>query len=92
MSLSLASVVVQRPDHVSSTTEDGTKLLSVHASSYFVLDDVGTAIWNILERPTRLADVCAALVREFEVDSATCERDVLAFTGELLTRQLVRIA
>ena len=64
--------------------------MSVRAGAYIGLNDAGTEIWRLIERPRRVSDVCGALASGFEADPETIARDVLAFLHELHGRGLVR--
>jgi hypothetical protein len=43
----------------------------------------------LIQTPTRVADVCAAIVSEYEVDPARCEQDVLELLRRMLDAGLV---
>ena len=86
-----SSVVVQRTDEVAATIDEVTAILSADRGVYFLLDSTASVIWNRLSNPTRVADLCADLVTEFEVNPGDCERDVLAFLNDMLARGLVRV-
>ncbi len=45
--------------------------------------------WAMLERPMTVAQLCAQLATEFEVDEATCAADVSALIDELKSSRLV---
>jgi hypothetical protein len=87
-----ASVVAQCPGQVAATIDEVTAIMSVDKAVYFLMDATGSVIWGRMAEPTRVSDLCAALVTEYEVDPAACERDVLAFLDDLLARGLARIA
>jgi hypothetical protein len=91
MSLQLDSVVVRDSEPIATTIDDEVVMLSPRAQAYFGLGTVGSEIWNAIEHPRCIDDVCAELMREFEVDADTCRREVLDFLNDLLARGLVRI-
>ena len=47
------------------------------------LNKVGSRVWQLIENPAKIGDVCAALTSEFDGDAATCEREVLDLLEEL---------
>lgn len=72
---------------------DNAVMLDVASGSYYGLNAVATRIWELLaERPMTIADICARLCEEFEVDEATCEAAVLAFANALVDNGLVDAA
>lgn len=56
-----------------------------------VFEGTGASIWNHLETPVTIADVCRALAQEFDIEPAECEGDVLAFLEDLEARGLIRL-
>ena len=57
--------------------------------AYLGLDEVGQRVWDLLEQPRSLDGVVDALLKEYDVDRATCERDVAAFLATLEQHKLV---
>jgi hypothetical protein len=66
-------------------------MMSLSQGMYFGLEGAGPRIWSLLERPRSAAELAADLVGEFEVDEATCLRDVCEFLEALKDAQLIRI-
>jgi hypothetical protein len=52
---------------------------------------VGSEIWNAIEKPRRVDELCNALLQEFEIDVDTCRREVLVFLNDLVERGLAHI-
>jgi len=70
---------------------DGEKvMMSVEDGQYFALEPIGSRIWELIESPTRISDIVDTLVRQYDVERAACERDVLAFLEELDGAGLLR--
>jgi hypothetical protein len=67
-------------------------MMSVVAGRYYGLNAVGTRIWDLLERPMTIAELCAQLCEEFEVEAQTCEAEVLKFVNELIANGIVHEA
>jgi hypothetical protein len=65
-------------------------MLSVNAGSYYGLNGVAVRIWELLERPATVAELCARLREEFEVNPQACETEVLKFASELIDNGIVR--
>ena len=47
--------------------------------------------WALVQSPAPLADVRDAIVGEFDVDEATCERDLLEFVAELERNGMIEV-
>ena len=69
---------------------DTTVMLDTEAGQYFGLNAVGTYIWEMLERPRSVPELCAAVCAEFDVDAATCDADVPAFLRRLIDNGILR--
>ncbi|MGH6835913.1 MAG: PqqD family peptide modification chaperone [Methylocella sp.] len=71
---------------------DEAVMMSVAAGRYYGLNAVALRIWELLERPVTIAELCARLCEEFEVDARTCEAEVLNFVSELIDNGIVHEA
>lgn len=68
-------------------------LLNIDKGNYYGLDaPVGTRIWELLESPRKLSELCSLLSQEFEVASDRCHRETRAFVAELAKEGLVEIS
>lgn len=85
------TVVVQSREPVAVDMDDTVVMMSLERGKYYGLDKIGSRIWELLAEPRTVADLCATLEAEFEVDAATCSTDVREFLTELASEQLVRI-
>ena len=64
-------------------------MMSADSGAYLGLNDVGARIWQIIETPMALPDICAALAAEFETTPEACQADVEGFLEELERRGAV---
>jgi Coenzyme PQQ synthesis protein D (PqqD) len=71
---------------------DEAVMMSVAAGRYYGLNAVASRIWELLERPMTIGELCARLCEEFEVDAKTCEAEVLNFISELIDNGIVHAA
>jgi Coenzyme PQQ synthesis protein D (PqqD) len=67
-------------------------MMSVTAGRYYGLNEVASRIWELLETPKTIAQVCAQICEEFEVDVQTCEAEVLKFVRDLVDNGIVHKA
>ena len=51
-----------------------------------------TRVWGLLESPRTVAELCGALLAEFEVDRATCKAELMGLLEELRQDGLVQFA
>ncbi|MBE0621759.1 MAG: PqqD family protein [Burkholderiales bacterium] len=66
-----------------------TVILDLASGTYFGLDPVGARIWQLLSDGKTLAEICAAMLAEYDVSSEDIERDVLSLAQELQSKQLI---
>jgi hypothetical protein len=67
-------------------------MLSVAAGRYYSLNPVGRRLWELLEQPRTVPELCAAISAEFEVDAQTCQADVVKFVTEMMDNGLLDAA
>jgi hypothetical protein len=63
--------------------------LSVEHGTCYGLNRVGSRIWQLLATPTRVADLCATLVDEYDVDVDVCGPQVLDLLEELRAEGMI---
>jgi hypothetical protein len=56
---------------------------------YYGLNAVGRRIWELLEKPMTVAEICARLCEEFEVDAQSCEAAVLKFANDMVDNGVI---
>ena len=90
--LTRTSVVSSVRSQLSSDLGGETVILHLDRGMYFGLNEVGSRIWQLVQEPTSIADICAALMAEYEVDAERCERVVLHLVQELTAAGLAEIS
>lgn len=87
--ISLASVVVQGKQTLSSTVDDETVLLSIRNSKYYGLDAIASRIWRLTAHPIKVADIVRILQHEYNVEEDRCTHDVTTLLQELCAENLI---
>jgi len=64
-------------------------MINLTNGTYYSLDKVGTAIWELIERGEPLAQVLQVVTRRYEVDSDTAKGDLKRLVGEMLGEGIV---
>jgi hypothetical protein len=85
------ATIVAANDLLSTEFGDEVVILNLRDGVYYGLEDVGTRIWQLLQRPVSVLAIREALVADFDVDSARCERDIRLLLTDLAARGLVEI-
>ena len=71
--------------------EQDAVLLNMHTNQYYLLDEVGARLWGLLQDGKSLRESCQEILKEYEVDSAELEQDMLELLEKLKERGLVEI-
>jgi hypothetical protein len=87
--ISLESTVVRSDGVIAGQVDKELVMMSVDRGLYYGLDAIGADIWQRLAQPLRVADLCAQLVQEYEVEEAECAADVLAMLNDMATDGLI---
>jgi hypothetical protein len=67
---------VRSPDALFTEVDGELVALDAARGLVFGLNSTASAVWRLIETPTSLDQICAALVDEYEVDQATCRHEV----------------
>ena len=72
-------------DWLSANVGEELIMMSAEKGTYIGLTHVGARIWEMIESPLSVEEVCRQLVREFDVAADVCRAEVEAFLNELVT-------
>ena len=64
--------------------------LNVESGTCYGFNGSATRIWSLIEQPSTVAEICAALVAQFNVEPDECRRDVVELLKELQRDGLVK--
>ena len=78
-------------DLLSSALAEETIMMNVETGDYLGLNEVATSIWNLLENPITIHNICEQLLQEFDVEQKNCEHQTISFLQELLEKGLIAI-
>ena len=91
-SLSLQTTVLASPKQVSCDVAGEAVLLSLRDGEYYGLNEVGAAIWRLIQQARTVLEVRDALLEEFsDIDAEECERAILRFLEEMISLNLVEL-
>ena len=89
-SFTLDSYISRSDEIVASMLDDEVVMMSIEQDAYYGLDPIGSRIWEIIEKPARISEICDVLMEEYDVSRETCEKDVLNFFDKLAKDKLVK--
>lgn len=83
------SVVRITASQLASHLGDEVAILELDRSVYYGLNDTGSFLWNLMQKPVRVNEMRAALVEEFDLDAEVAEKDLLRVLADLRDAGLI---
>ena len=76
--IDLSTVFCSRPDVVACEIESGSALLDLDSSRYFRLNGSASYVWQIIQQPIPLGDICKQMLDHYDVEEEQCLADIIA--------------
>lgn len=85
-------IIISRSSGLIEAEVEG-ELIALHVDkgTCYGFNVTATRVWQLLEQPKSLAELCETLTGEYSVESDACEREVLALLKDLESDGLVEI-
>lgn len=80
---------IRNNETISGRLHDELVMMDIQKGKYFSLNHVATQIWDMLEQPLSLEEVCSRLTEEFDIDSDQCRKEVALHLDEMQKLGLV---
>jgi len=74
---------------ISGRLHDELVMMDPEQGKYFSLNPVATRIWDLLEQPVELTELCRSLAEEYEVNSETCQAEVTEWLDQMIKMGLI---
>ena len=81
----------QHPDLIAAEADGEVLMMHVESGNYFGLNEVASFLWNQLDTPRTVAELCAAVRTEFEIDEERCQADALTFLEGMVADGLAAV-
>ena len=88
--LDINSRLTRNPELITADMDGDTVMMNIANGKYFGINEVGSRVWELLESPVSVADLCRHIAAEFEVDDSRCRSDLLKLLAEMLEHDVVR--
>lgn len=85
------SIVARIPNLIATDLDGNKVMMNMESGKYYMLDGIGSRIWQLLETSPSINDIVSALVREYDVDHQQCLADLLRFFSKMAQAGLVAI-
>ena len=84
--------VINKNLEIDDTDLDGEKvMMNLDKGEYFMMNEVGSRIWEIISEPINVKEIISTLRNEYEVDEETCKDTIIEFLGRLDNADLISI-
>lgn len=87
--IDLETIVVRSGTVLDASVDDESVLMSIETGHYYTMKVTSRAIWERLDTPVRVGDLCAALADAYRAPLATVEADTLEFLNYLEAQKMV---
>ncbi|CAI6087137.1 lasso peptide biosynthesis PqqD family chaperone [Cohnella sp. JJ-181] len=84
-------IVVRAAGNMVSDMNGEKVMFSTQSGKYYNLGRIGGRIWELIAEPVGIGQVVDALAAEYEVERATCEREVGAFLRHMYRESLIEV-
>ena len=85
--------IINKNLEIEDTDLDGEKvMMNLEKGEYFMMNEVGSRIWEIIGKPINVKDIIETLRSEYEVDEETCKCTVIDFLTGLNHAKLISIS
>lgn len=75
---------------ISGRLDNEMVMMDIQKGKYFALNPVATRIWDLLEQPLTMDQLCNQLMEQYAVDQPTCQREVANLLDEMERLGLIR--
>lgn len=89
LTITCEDVLMQAKGNIVSDMDGEKVMLNVDKGKYYNLGEVGGVIWDLLGEPKAVSELISYLVSDYDIEQAECERQVIAFLGQLLDEGLI---
>jgi hypothetical protein len=74
---------------ISGRLHDELVMMDIDQGKYFSLNPVATRIWDLLDEPKGIEELCGSLMDEYEVREDQCREEVDVYLAEMVKLGLV---
>jgi Coenzyme PQQ synthesis protein D (PqqD) len=91
MIIELSTVVARTPDLLTAPVDGEIVILNPSRDNYVGLDAIGRAVWDLIEQPCEVAELCRKLGQDFDAAPGQIAADLLPFLMEMADEGIARV-
>jgi DNA-directed RNA polymerase delta subunit len=77
------SKYLRNNEAISGRLHDEMVMMDIQKGKYFSLNSVATFIWDLLEEPLSIEELCEKLMNEYEIEYEQCRKEVEEYLKEM---------
>jgi hypothetical protein len=85
------SIIIAAKAPISCDLAGEAVILDVKYGTYYGLNAVGARIWNLIQELRTVNEIRDTLLKEYDVETECCERELLALLEDLAAKGLVEV-
>lgn len=85
------TLVAWHPEQITAAVDGEVIVMGLLRGQYVGLDDIGSALWKLLEQPRTVGHLCDQLGRQYQGALDVIASDVTAFLEELRAIDLIQV-
>lgn len=85
------TTIIRSDQILQTAVGDEIVALDGEKGAYYGADGVAADILQMLDKQISVGEIVAQLIANYDVDQSQCEADVMAFLGDLLEKDVIKI-
>tara|TARA_R110002072_G_scaffold303069_1_gene492559 strand:+ start:33529 stop:33840 length:312 start_codon:yes stop_codon:yes gene_type:complete len=90
--LNMQAVIAHSKGLVATDIDGEIAIMAIDSGKYHSLNATGSQIWNAVQQPQTVADLCESLASQYQVDEEQCRSDVLSYLQDMVNERLLEVS
>lgn len=82
---------VRNSKTISGRLHEEMVMMDIEQGKYFSLNQTATVIWELLEKPMTVEEMCNTLIVDYDVEASRCKIEVKEYLDEMLSLGLIKM-
>lgn len=89
MELNSNTLIARNKGILANRVGDEVVMMDMEKGKYFGVNKTGSYIWQLLEQPATLGELCERLVADFGISTEQCTTEVKAFVEQMQKEEII---
>ena len=86
------SVICINKDIDATEFNDEKVMMNMDKGKYYALNEVGSRIWDLINKDTEVSEIIKALLEEYDVSEEECTKEVISYLEDLYNAELIEVS